>query len=131
LIPVAMKLNYPILVVEGFGATPMSEQAYRLLGSSEKRDVSVFGGDAEHGNPPEIVIPLPSEGVEAQETNTFSAGQTVRVFGQPYHGKIGTLVQVKPGLTVLPNGLRVQAGEVQLNGETRVVVPLANLDVLE
>ena len=132
LVPLANKLNYPIMVVEGFGNLSMSEQAMRLLSSSEKRDASVNAlFDPKTGERPEIVIPLPANAEAAVETDHFAPNQIVRVVGAPYTGRIGTLVQLRPGLAVLSNGIKAPAADVQLDSETRVVIPLANLEVLE
>ena len=59
-----------------------------------------------------------------------NVGATVRIVGAPYQGKIGTVTQLLPGNTHLPNQLRVPAATVRIN-ETEIVIPLANLDVLE
>ena len=132
LVPVASKLNYPIVVMEGFGQIPMNESAHQLLLSSEKRDASINAVvNARTGERPEIVIPLPAIGQAAPETDVFKPDQAVRIHGAPYGGKIGRLIQVRPGMATLPNGMRAPSADVQLADETRVVVPLANLDVLE
>jgi hypothetical protein len=132
LIPVASSLKYPIFVIEGFGKTPMNDAAYKLLSTSEKRDVSVsavFNPLA--GERPELIIPLPAIGQSAPETDYFAPNQTVRIQGAPYAGRVGTFVQARQGLFTLPNGLKVPAGDVQLDADTRVTVPLANLEVIE
>ena len=132
LIPLANKLNYPIIVLEGFGNLAMSEQAMRLLSSSEKRDTSVNAFfDARTGERPEVIIPLPANAEAAVETDHFAPNQMVRLVGAPYTGRIGTLIQVRQGQAVLPNGIKAPAADVQLDSETRVVIPLANLEVLE
>jgi hypothetical protein len=132
LVPVANKLNYPIIVVEGFGSIPMNEQAVRLLNSSEKRDASVNASfDPKIGERPEVIIPLPANAEAAMDSSHFAPNQTVRVVGAPYTGRIGTLVQIRKGLATLPNGLKAPAADVQLDSETRLVIPLANLEVLE
>jgi len=132
LTPVASKLNYPILVLDGFGQIPMNESAYKLLSTSEKRDASVNATlNPKTGERPEVVIPLPSVGQSTPETDYFTANQMVRIQGEPYQGKIGKIIQVRQGLATLPNGIRALAADVQLDSDTRVVVPLANLDVLE
>lgn len=132
LVPFAAAQKYPIFVLEGFGKIPMNDTAFRLLSSSEKREVSIntYFNPA-LGQRPEVIIPLPSIGSPPRETDYFAPSQTVRIQGAPYAGKIGMITQVKAGLTELPNGLRAPAAEVQLDSDTRVLVPLANLEVIE
>jgi hypothetical protein len=132
LLPVAANLNYPIFVVEGFGKIPMNETAYRLLSTSEKRDISINASfKPSAGERPELVIPLPASGQAAPETDVFAPNKTVRIQGAPYVGKVGTIVQVRQGLFAMPNGLKVFAADVQIGKDTRVTVPLANLEVIE
>jgi len=132
LIPLASSLNYPIFVLEGFGKIAMNEAAFKLLSTSEKRDISVNAAfNPSLGERPELIIPLPATGQVASDTAYFEPEQTVRIQGVPYSGKMGTLVQIRQGLYQLPNGLKVPAADVQLDGDTRVTVPLANLEVIE
>jgi hypothetical protein len=132
LIPVARSMTYPILVTDGFGNIPMNTPAFKLLTTSEKRDVSIQAGyNPETGERPELIIPLPAAGQSAPETDYFTQGQIVRIQGAPYTGKVGTIVQLRQGLFTLPNGLKVTAADIQLEGETRISVPLANLEVIE
>jgi hypothetical protein len=131
LIPVASSLKYPIFVIEGFGKTPMNDAAFKLLSTSEKRDVSVSATiNPLAGERPELIIPLPAIGQSAPETDYFAPNQIVRIQGAPYAGRVGTFVQARQGLFTLPNGLKVPAADIQLDNETRVTVPLANLEVI-
>ncbi len=132
LLPLARSLSYPILVTDGFGKIPMNEPAYKLLTTSEKRDVSVNAVDNPPGGErPELIIPLPAFGEPARNTDVFAQGQVVRIQGDPFTGKVGTILQLRKGLFTLPSGLKVSAADVQLEGETRVSVPLVNLEVIE
>ena len=133
LVTVASSLNYPIFVVDGFGKMRMNATAYKLLSTSEKRDVSINAAfNPVSGQRPELVIPLPALGQAPPETDYFAPNQTVRVQGAPYAGRVGTIVQLRQGLYTLPNGLKVQAADVQLEGvDNRVTVPLANLEVIK
>ncbi len=133
LIPIAAKVSYPVFVVEGFGQLPMNETAFRLLSTNEKRDICVnaAGERSAAGERPELVIPLPAGGQAAPETDNFVPDKTVRIQGAPYAGRVGTIVQVRQGLTALLNGVRAPAADVQLDKDTRVTVPLANLEVIE
>jgi hypothetical protein len=132
LIPLAKSLEIPIMLLEGFGRVPMNENAYRLLTTSDKRDVSVFTAfNPTAGERPELFIPLPANGQTAPEMAYFTPDQNVRIQGEPYRGKTGTIVRIHTGLTVLPNGVRAPAADVRLEPDTQVIIPLANLEVIE
>jgi hypothetical protein len=132
LIPVALGLNYPVMLTDGFGKIAMNGPAYKLLSTSDKRDVSIHAAyNPEAGARPELIIPLPAVGQSSPETDYFQLGQVVRVQGAPYTGKTGTIVLLRQGLYPLPNGLKAPVADVQVEGETRISVPLANLEVLE
>ena len=88
LLPVAASLNYPIFVVEGFGKIPMNETAYKLLSTSEKRDISINASfNPSAGERPELIIPLPASGQAAPETDVFCTGQNRAHPGSALCGK--------------------------------------------
>jgi hypothetical protein len=128
----AAGLDFPVIVLEGFGRIPMDDTAFKLLTTSDKRDVSINSTfNLAAGDRPELFIPLPSTGQTSPETAYFAVNQTVRIQGAPYQGKIGVIVQIHPGLTILPNGVRAPAADVRLEKDTQVIIPLANLEVIE
>ncbi len=134
LAPVALQMDYPIVLIEGFGRLPMNQKAFDIFVSGAMRETAVVAEpwDRTLNTRPEVVIALP-EGVNTERLNdsiTFDVGQMVRVISSPYKSQIGTLTNLQPGLTVLPSGLRAQTAGVQfLNGDV-VQVPLANLEVI-
>ncbi|MBI5955286.1 MAG: hypothetical protein HY865_26820 [Chloroflexi bacterium] len=134
LVPLAREMRYPIVVTDGFGSMPMNSAAYKLLSTNVKREVTVNAEtpDRYSGARPEIIIPLPvsTDAPPLREAVAFAPGLQVRMRRPPAIGTIGSIVAVKPGLTVLPSGLRAPAAEVKLeNGET-AIVPLINLEVV-
>jgi hypothetical protein len=132
LIETAVKVNYPIILMEGFGLIPLNQAAYNLFSTNEKRDIVINAvWDADRNEKPELFIPLPAQGSPAQDYSELTRGKTVRVTVPPYAGQSALLVAVRPGLTLLANGQRVSAADVQLGTNQVVTVPLANLDVLE
>jgi hypothetical protein len=132
LVEQAKKVEYPLIVIEGFGNIPVSEPAFKLLSTNEKRDVSLYAvRDPAAGERPEIFIPLNAEGQPAAQIAYFAPGQVVRLLGAPYNGKIGRIVQIRQGTAVLPNGVRAPSADVQIDGDKRAWIPLANLEVLE
>lgn len=134
LLSVAEKAAMPILLTEGFGNLPMNPLIFRLLSTNENREASINAEpyDRYTGSRPEVVIPLPSTGKASPPPlpQAYAPQQQVRLLGAPYHGQMGVILQLIPGLTSLPSGLRVQAADVRLESGSRVQVPLANLDVL-
>jgi hypothetical protein len=135
LIPVALNVSYPIVIVEGFGKLPMNQDAYDILNSASRREASLIAEpwDRITNTRPEVVIALP-DGVRPEtltESVPFIVGQTVRVVSPPYKSLVGTLTTLQPGLSVLPSGLRAQTAGVRLlNGGDIVQVPLANIEVI-
>jgi len=134
LLSTAMQMRFPVVVIDGFGQRNMNAIAFKLLTTNAKREVSLNAEtyDRQTGIRPEIIIPLPvSQKPSApRDVVSFTPGQQVRLCCNPHASEVGTLVNLKPGLILLPSGLRMPAGDVQLESGTQVVVPLVNLEVI-
>ncbi len=132
---VAAQQQYPIVVVDGFGKIPMNSAAFKLLTTNAKREVTLIAKpfDRFSGAKPEILIPMPviEEQPQPREMESFAPNQQVRLTRPPHAGEVGTLTGLIPGLTLMPSGLRLAAGEVTLESGGQIIVPLANLEVLE
>lgn len=132
LIPVAARMDYPIILTEGFGSMPMNSAAFQLLLTHEKRDISVNAAwNPGKGEKPEILIPLPAAGQPPAEIGELATGKKVRVLFPPYQAQTGIIVSLPPGQSTLPNGLRAPAANIRLENNQVVIVPIANLDMLE
>jgi len=134
LVPAAMEVSYPLVLIEGFGKLPMNQDAFTILTSGSMRETSVMAEPWNHitNTRPEVVIALP-EGARADvisDSATFRIGQKVRVISPPYKSMIGTLTNLQPGMSVLPGGLRTQTAGMRLTNGDVVQVPLANLEVV-
>ena len=135
LLPVAARMPFPVVVIEGFGRMEMNSAAFNLLATNERHDVVL---NADHwdkytGKRPEIMIPLPAPGNPflPSDSGYFSVGKQVRILRKPHIGQVGKITDILPGMTVLQNGVLASAANVELESGEKVVIPLANLDVLE
>lgn len=131
----AVKMRFPIMVIDGFGKIPMNMAAYKLLTTNERREAAVNAEnwDRFKGVRPEVFIPLPASGNISlpREVGYFEAGQTVRILRAPHKGMIGKLLAVQAGMNRLPNGVQTKTGLIQLEAGDEVVVALVNCEILE
>jgi hypothetical protein len=136
LVPVALGVSFPILVLDGFGLLPMNGAAYQVLTTNESRDVAInAGSNTAYGDQrPEVVIGLPvSEPSDApRDIVDFAPGQRVRIVRAPYHGQIGTIIAIQTGVVapVWASGVKAEAAQVRLESGEQAGLPLVNLEVL-
>jgi len=131
----ALNAKCPIILLEGFGKLPMNQAAFKLLSTSDRREITLQAGswDGMVGSRPELIITLPAEQQLrlSPDADQFRPGQQIRVLRAPHLGKTGELVSVIPELSLMPNGIRTAAASVRLLDEQIVTVPLVNLEVLD
>jgi len=135
LLGLARKMPYPIIVTDMLGKQPMNAAAFKILSTNGQRDNVSLNADTFNrykGTRPEVVIPLPQTNLppEPRDVESFAPGQSVRLLRAPQAGAIGKLVNLPAKQQMLPNGLRVMAGEVKLENGEQITVPLVNLEVL-
>ena len=130
----AMKMRCPVLLIEGFGNIPMDPNAYNLLSTSQRREVSVLAEwvDLSQGILPELIIPLPTETGEPipPDSAVLRAGMQVRVVHSMHHGKVGTIDEMLEVPVNLPSGIMASSAQVRLANDELVVLPLVNLEIL-
>lgn len=133
LIPCALKQNYPILLLEGFGRIAINDQAKNVLLASAQKEMSLNAVKWDHysGIRPEISIALQQSGAPEKESVELAEGQLVRVHSSFFAGKTGVLTAINTGKTTLPNGLRTATASVLFQNNEKTVVPFSNFDIIE
>ncbi|MFC2064388.1 hypothetical protein ACFLXB_04755 [Chloroflexota bacterium] len=130
----ASKLQFPIMITEGFGYHPMSSIVFELLSSHIGKDVALIGTvfDPYKGTRPEIVVPKGSsaETPMANEVGILSVGSQVRIILNPGLTKVGTVTRILQEDMEFPAGLRLPSAEIRLESGKTEMVPLMNLEVI-
>lgn len=143
-----------LIVTEGFGDIGMAERTFRLLQSRAGEMASVNGATQIRAGVmrPEIVIPLPqqkpegtgtqqSTGVDSAESEAevfeegafegiLEPGTLIRIIRDPYFGMIGKVADLPPEPQVLGSGSRARVLEVDVDGQPRLTVPRANVEII-
>jgi transcription elongation factor len=86
---------------------------------------------------PEVIMPLESD--EATELNEeadeisggMAPGTQVRVIRDPHFGRIGVVANLPVDLETVETESRVRVVEVEFEDKRRVVVPRANVEIIE
>ncbi len=131
------KIGITVIVTEGFGMIPMAEYTFRLLSSRNGENASVSGATQIRAGVmrPEIIIPgFPKNVTECkkdQGRGWIEPGDPIRIIREPHFGVIGTVKSLPQELTVIGSESHARVLEVSLDGGEVIVVPRANIEVLE
>jgi len=133
LLPLAEKMTFPIIILDGFGQIPMNSIAYKLLTTTTKdRDISLHAQayQSSKGNRPEIIVSLPSLGLiePLLETDAFSSGQKVYLVNKSYTSQTGIIEHFLAKPFMFPSGIIAPAAVIRLDNNDLVKVPLASLE---
>jgi hypothetical protein len=134
LIPLAKSLDYPILVIDGFGSKPMNKAAEAIIVTNKDRNVALNAqvSDLFSGDVPELIISLSgkTDAKLPDEAATLRSGKRVIIVNGKQANQIGTIESIRPGKQRLPNGIATKIAVVALANDKKANVPLANLEIL-
>ncbi len=125
-----------LIITEGFGRMQMAEKTFRLLVGHSGQRASINGATQIRAGVmrPEVIIPLDSEaaGVEGyQESGGLEIGTPVRIIREPYFGALGKVIALPPELHKIETEAEVRVVEVELEDGARVILPRANVEMIE
>ncbi len=130
------KTGLTIIVTEGFGEMRMAKRTFDLLASLEGKMASVNGATQIRAGVirPEVIVPCNGGDGEiktSQSEGGLAIGMAVRIIRQPYFGKIGRVVALPVELKTIETEAKVRVLEVELESGERVVLPRANVEIIE
>jgi len=131
------KIGLTLIMTEGFGMIPMAEYTFKLLSSRNGEQASVSGATQIRAGVmrPEIIVPGYPKNVTTckreEGRGWIEPGDPVRIIREPHFGVIGTVKSLPPELTKIGSESNVRVLEVTLPGGETLVIPRANIEVLE
>ncbi|MBT8485424.1 MAG: hypothetical protein HKO59_01980 [Phycisphaerales bacterium] len=132
------RIGLSVIITEGFGEIAMAERSFNLLRAREGDFASINGATQIRAGVmrPEIVIPLSAEEkareLEPEHTaGQLEAGRPIRIIRDPYFGLIGEVGDLPAEPHVLGSGSKARVLEVKLDSGESVVVPRANVELIE
>ncbi|MBI3862218.1 MAG: hypothetical protein HY290_10015 [Planctomycetia bacterium] len=132
-----------LIITQGFGEIAMAARTFELFASRVGCDAAVNGATQIRAGVlrPEVVIPWPhpaaagskqtAESRDDASAHVLRIGVPVRIIRDPYFGIIGTAVALPSEPRVLGSGSKARVLEVKLPSGEQVVVPRANVELIE
>jgi len=126
-----------LIVTEGFGAMAMHNKTFSIFKKYDGSDVSINGSTQIRAGVirPEVVIPHSESIEEADDDTAISAGMVpgtpIRIIRNPYFGAIGEVLSLPVELQVVETGSKVRVLEALLEDGRKVIVPRANVEIIE
>ena len=130
-------IPFTLVVTEGFGSIPMAARTFALLQTLEGKPASINGATQIRAGVirPEVVVPSEdaADPLEApvQSAGQLDAGTPIRVIREPYFGILGTVTNLPPELRQVESETWVRVLEARLADGREVVVPRANVEIIE
>jgi hypothetical protein len=131
------EIGTTLVLTEGFGGISMAAATYELLARHAGRAASISGATQIRAGVirPEVIIPDPIEAPASAEANGHAVGleigAPVRCIRAPHFGSIGAVSALPVELQKMPSETMVRVVEVDIKGQGKVVIPRANVEVIE
>lgn len=130
------EVGLTLVIVEGFGRMAMSARTFNLLKGLDGQMAHISGATQIRAGVlrPEIIIPHQTPESRKEEAGLEAGmrpGTPIRVIQNPYFGEIGTVVSLPAPLQKIETESYVRVVEVKLENGEHVIVPRANVEIIE
>ena len=135
----AENIGLTLMITEGFGQISMARQTFDLLLHRQGMKASLNGTTQIRAGVqrPEIVIPLEKDSNSSLDKDrviipsALDVGTQVRLIRSPYFGQLGEVTNLLVEPQSLETEAHVRVLEVQLHNQERIVLPRANVEIVE
>ncbi|OQC09950.1 MAG: hypothetical protein BWX75_00719 [Candidatus Cloacimonetes bacterium ADurb.Bin088] len=130
-------IGLTIVCTEGFGKIDMAKKTFELLKKFDGHKTSIHGKTQIRAGVirPEIIIPLDFDEKELVTKEAtmpvLEPGTLIRVIRQPNFGKIAKVISLPEELTKVESETLVRVLEAQFEDGTKMIIPRANVEVIE
>ena len=133
------KIGLTLIITEGFGQISMARQTFDLLLHRQGMKASLNGTTQIRAGVqrPEIVIPLEKDSNSSLDKDrvitpsALDVGTQVRLIRSPYFGQLGEVTKLLVEPQSLETEAHVRVLEVQLHNQEKIVLPRANVEIVE
>lgn len=136
------QVGLTLIITEGFGRIAMAKRTFDLLASKVGRRASCSGATQIRAGVirPEVIIPLSERSTFNVQRSTEETGEVggglrvgdqIRIIREPYFGRICRVSALPSDLRLLATGSKVRVLEAELDDGQQIVVPRANVELLE
>ena len=124
-----------LILTEGFGQLAMAARTFALLNSLDGMTASINGATQIRAGVirPEIIVPdhQAASAVTEPHGSELGLGVRVRLIREPYFGRFATVSALPPELHKIETEAMVRVAEVKLEGGDTVLVPRANVEIIQ
>jgi hypothetical protein len=131
------KVGLTLIATEGFGRLSMAPHTYSLLKSLSGKKASINGATQIRAGVmrPEVIVPMLETSYKKEARiasgSGLEIGMHVRIIREPYFGAIGKVVDLPVALQTIETEAKVRVLAVELPDAKRVVLPRANVEIIE
>jgi hypothetical protein len=130
-------IGLTLIITEGFGKLRMAKRTFELLASLDGQKASCNGATQIRAGVirPEVIVPLDGKVEKKEEDKSLKEGMNIgtmiRIIRDPYFGRIGKVKSLPPELRTIETEAKVRIVEVELDTGENVIVPRANVEIIE
>jgi hypothetical protein len=129
------RIGLTVVLTEGFGPIPMAARTHDLLAARQGRPASVNGATQIRAGVmrPEVIVAEPERPLPEPEPDQgrLAPGRVVRIIREPYFGQLATVADLPAEPAVIETEARVRVVNVTLRDGSEIVVPRANVELIE
>lgn len=130
------EIGLTFVITEGFGRINISPHTFELLKQFDGSETCINGETQIRAGVirPEVIIPhgeVEDISVDEELSSGMKPGTPIRIIRHPYFGLLGKVSSLPVELRIIETESSMRVLEVELDNGRRVIVPRANVEIIE